>query len=218
MNRTREPLAAWFFERDDQPAVGYQDAVLGQIATLVAEALQVMTVHQILIPERLVLDEWVERGDGAVEFSPLMVPFGSHLNIHHPAAFAAAVLEISRPTGKLPTRLEVSGKTLLLDAEGAGVMVSDAVELRGFAVVRVAIEVPTYVDTWLPYDLSAVEQSEVYQRNAPRLIAVLEELSRLPGITVSDIGMTKYAFTSGFELDNHRDRSGEPVPLLDDMR
>lgn len=217
MNRTQGPLAAWFFERDDQPAADYQDAVLGQVATLVAEGLQVMTAHQILMPEWLVLDEWVEHGDGVAEFDPLTVPF-DRLNIHRPPAFAAAVLEISQLQGKLPTRLEVSGKTLLLDAGGAGVTMSDAVELRGFAVVRVAIEVSTYVDAWLPCDLHAMEQSKVYQRNAPRLIAVLEELSHLPGITVSDIGMTNYAFISGFELDNHRDRNGEPVPVLDDTQ
>lgn len=209
MNHTRGPVAVWFLERDDQPAMDYDEAVLGQVAELTTEAARVLLAHQLLVAPQLVLTNWVDAGDGAVDADPVDV------RLDEPERLIEVVLADVRQRGRLPMRMELSGQSLLFDATGRGSMVPGVLALHGFGFTVVAAEISTYVDAWLPYDLRAAAQPEVYQRNAPRLAAALEELAALPGVSTSDLGPSKYAMVAGFELDNHRDLDGVPLPVID---
>jgi hypothetical protein len=210
MSHTRGPVAVWFLERDDQPAMDYDETVLAQVAELTAEAARVLRAHELLVAPRLVLTNWVDAGDGAVDADPVEVRLDTTERL------AEVVLADARRRGRLSMRLELSGQSLLFDAAGRGSMVPGAVALHGFAFTVVAAEISTYVDAWLPYDLGAAAQPEVHERNAPRLAAALEELAALPGVSTSDLGPSRYAMVAGFELDNLRDLDGVPLPVIDD--
>lgn len=45
--------------------------------------------------------------------------------------------------------------------------VADLVHLRGHAFFECGVHVSTATDIWLPYDLRAQEQWDVYEANAP---------------------------------------------------
>ncbi|WP_299455331.1 hypothetical protein [uncultured Microscilla sp.] len=76
------------------------------------------------------------------------------------------------------------------------------------------IRIITDADIWLPYNLLAEPQPEIYQLNAPRLKNALEKIEQLTGIEpVYD--NTKYARVNKYELENRMDDEDQPEEVIE---
>ncbi|EAY28344.1 hypothetical protein [Microscilla marina] len=76
------------------------------------------------------------------------------------------------------------------------------------------IRIITDADIWLPYNLLAKPQPEIYQLNAPRLKNALEKIEQLTGIEpVYD--NTKYARVNKYELENRMDDEDQPEEVIE---
>jgi hypothetical protein len=215
MNRTPSPVASWTFSRLSAPVTRYDETTLEQMVTLAVEALDVVAGHELLVPERVVLQAWRE-------------PFGAAESAARPSAdstpaeFAAVtgdlrqpVLDLARTRGAFPEEIHFSGPGAVYDADGGRSEVDDLVHLYVSAFYEVSVRLVTHVDIWLPHDLRAVEQWDLHEANAPRLRAALAALAELPDVEESHVDKTKYAEVASTEVLNHIDYFGRAVPVLD---
>ncbi|WP_046777020.1 hypothetical protein [Streptomyces yangpuensis] len=76
----------------------------------------------------------------------------------------------------------------------------------GFATV----DLITYSDTWMPYDLRGRAQSAVYEANAPRLASVLEELTEVLGSDMDPEDPTYFGTPTATGVVPHVDPDGTP--------
>ncbi|MBK7077298.1 MAG: hypothetical protein IPH44_33905 [Myxococcales bacterium] len=107
--------------------------------------------------------------------------------------------------------------------EGTGVVVQPAgrVEVRDVVTAGLAesggvgtIFVETRCDAWLPFNLRGMPQQELYELNAPRLRAALEEIERRLGVRGAGES-TKFAQCEGYTLVNYFDVCEEPVDIAE---
>ena len=66
----------------------------------------------------------------------------------------------------------------------------------------------TYVDVWMPFDLAGRAQAALPERDAPRLSAVLRDLSAALLVNVDPEGVTPFARSVDSGLENRRDVDG----------
>ncbi|MFI5676378.1 hypothetical protein [Streptomyces cellulosae] len=106
-------------------------------------------------------------------------------------------LDVASPVADVAQRLASRIETELrpgeigsvyADAKSDGVVISERRELREEKLFRlgasalldyVSVELVTYSDVWLPYDLAGRPQPAVFAENAPRLSAVLRDFSEI---------------------------------------
>ncbi len=74
------------------------------------------------------------------------------------------------------------------------------------------IRIITDCDAWLPYDINAKEQSNIYQLNAPRLKAALEEIEATTNIEPTWEN-TKYAIVDKYTIKNYEDELGNAIDV-----
>ncbi|GGP86146.1 MULTISPECIES: hypothetical protein [Streptomyces] len=72
------------------------------------------------------------------------------------------------------------------------------------------VELITYSDAWMPYDLKGRAQSAVYEANAPRLEAVLAELTRVLGSDMDPEDPTYFGTPTGTGVVNRLEQDGTP--------
>jgi hypothetical protein len=161
-------------------------------AELVSGMLAVLGRHGLLRARRL--EGWGAGGR--------VVPLGGG----DEESVAAALEEVARPA------VTFRGDGLVYDGEGAAVVMPDPVTVTLFTEGGVSAEVATDLDVWLSYDVHAVAQHAVAERNRPRLRAALEEIAGFAAL-VRDSG-TRYASVDGFRVRNHTNVFGEPIAVV----
>ncbi|MCX9193774.1 hypothetical protein C3Y87_20820 [Carbonactinospora thermoautotrophica] len=199
----------WMFELEDPVPAGVEgvEYLLGRLSVAAA----VLSEASFLVPSKLECRRWKAFKlpvvalplDGVVEPGPLADQLG---------AFAA---EHGAPEAQ-PSKLRLSGPGRYFDASGE-VHVDDRLcdlEITNYRTHGSILVLSVYSDVWLPYDLTARPQPEVWRRNAPRLEAVLRQLEAAFGVEVEPGEPTKHAEILRYGLDNLRDVRDEVIDTL----
>ncbi|MEU3513594.1 hypothetical protein ABZ733_38335 [Streptomyces longwoodensis] len=79
----------------------------------------------------------------------------------------------------------------------------------------VGVDLETRTDFWLPYDLKARPQPEVYAANAPRLSAALRDLSQALDSDTDPDDPTNFAKPDETGVENYFDRDGNARDVWD---
>ncbi|MET9922673.1 hypothetical protein ABZZ04_37275 [Streptomyces sp. NPDC006435] len=72
------------------------------------------------------------------------------------------------------------------------------------------VELATYSDIWMPFDLRGREQEETFSRNRPRLSAVLVEISGALGLKTDPDDPTRFGIPTETGVANHFEDDGSP--------
>ncbi|MFB6505969.1 hypothetical protein ACFYXP_34790 [Streptomyces sp. NPDC002466] len=72
------------------------------------------------------------------------------------------------------------------------------------------VELATYSDIWMPFDLRGREQGEIFSLNRPRLSAVLVELSGAFGLKTDPDDPTRFGIPTETGVANHFEDDGSP--------
>lgn len=219
MIRTPSELGVWTFSRADRQVEFYDEATLSDLCTLVVDSARVLARHELLLPSRIVLKAWREPLGGAESAvhessNPDPIDLDGIDLLTGPDQFHTIVGEHARVRGSFPEEIEVVGDGVVLDESGHRDAVPSLVRLTGSAFPDLTAVLSTDVDVWLPYDLAAVQQWAIHERNAPRLRSALMELEAMPGILASHVEMTRYAEVEPHEVRNHIDGFGRAVAVL----
>ncbi|MFG2589187.1 hypothetical protein [Streptomyces sp. NPDC048438] len=103
------------------------------------------------------------------------------------------------------------------EAKSVGVVVNSGKRIYEEGLVRlgasavldyVGIDLVTFSDVWMLYDLKGRAQPAVHAANAPRLSATLRDLSEALHSEIDPDDPTHFAKPTDFGVDNYRDRDG----------
>ncbi|MFE2415180.1 pentapeptide repeat-containing protein [Kitasatospora sp. NPDC059408] len=101
----------------------------------------------------------------------------------------------------------------------AGMLLSPAGDVRTEGLFRLsvstytdfaAVDLTTFSDAWLPFDLRGRPQPAVHEANAPRLAAALAELTEALGSDMDPEDPTYFGTPTETGVDPHFDRDGAP--------
>ncbi|MEU9037235.1 hypothetical protein AB0D45_20355 [Streptomyces sp. NPDC048352] len=96
-----------------------------------------------------------------------------------------------------------------------GTASEDPVETPFVISVRVStdffhVDLATYTDAWMPYDLRGRQHAAVFQANRPRLAAVLKALAETLGVETDPDDPTWFGIPTDVGVDNHFEDDGSP--------
>ncbi|MEV6683239.1 hypothetical protein AB0N09_41270 [Streptomyces erythrochromogenes] len=194
------PVARWTWG----DFIGGADPLVRCLGDLVA-ARSVLASHRLALGEatfRLAVSEAGKSAD--VLFRGVLTLGGSV------EALAGAVRSSMRPgrIGSVDAGSTVSG-SLFDGAEElptAGVLDLNVSVYADFA----AVELITYSDAWMPYDLKGRAQSAVHEANAPRLRSVLADLTDVLGHDMDPEDPTHFGTPTETGVVPHADQDGTP--------
>lgn len=174
-------VARWAWGRDDETA----DALVCCLRDLMA-AYGVLTAHRFAVDQHVAPVSVSEAGksNSPLVKGELTVEPGAR----HPKAAVQAVAAMADQVraglrageiGSVDAYVKCSG-LVAVDADGQEVR-QEGLFLLGASSFAdfVTVDLMTHSDVWLPYDLKGRPQPEVYAANAPRLAAVLRDLSEV---------------------------------------
>lgn len=203
MIRTERPIGKWTVQLrgNSEPQAAVEKCV--QLMMHIASILDEL---QLLRPDTMIVDGWINARSGRfADFPDYEATLAGPADIK-PVVGALPKYEV------IPATVLVRGSTAVKSSSGY-VWVRRALELRADSSVLCAVEIATYIDVWLPYDLRGSPQEEVYSMNAPRLTEALRAVRLIPNTQVESDEVTPYAVVGRVSLMNHTDSAGRVVPV-----
>ncbi|MFI9308353.1 hypothetical protein [Streptomyces triculaminicus] len=202
--RAPRECGSWFWDLEDVSQPGLDSALA--VAHRMAEVLE---RHGLLTPHRLEYS-WYVLDSGGIDVTTtlaLTVPLGdSHVS--------ERVLQ-SRPCGFPDAEVDdihVVGPGTWIDAKGESRREPRLVDLSvSPAPVSLTAELAVHHDIWGWFDFAGKPHPDVYQRNAPRLKAALQELNSILGVDAEPGEATHFGFASDLGIgtpDAYEDGSG----------
>lgn len=200
------PVARWTWGRDHRPGEEVV-ACLGELLT----AQAALRKHGFVVGASGARVSVSEAGTpNSLLFEGELTP-GAAL----PPAYAARLLAERVDAGRRPGEigsvdaLAVCSGSVVDDADGRETR-QDMLFLLGASAFAdfVGIELLTYTDVWLPYDLKGRPQPQVFEVNGPRLSAVLNELSKGLESETDPDDPTCFAKPTPTGAENHFDADG----------
>jgi hypothetical protein len=190
------PIAGWSWGRDG--SYSWPDCVEGALALLrilarhgiaAGDAEVTIAVRESDNPDRFLIRKGFQSSVlSAVEAGPELL---------------AQSESVMLPGAPGSSDVDIAFACVWLDGEGREhrdekMLVVGASVSTGFLTVMLE----TYGDVWMPFDLCGREQSEVFAANAPRLAAVLTEMSEAFGDEVEPDDSTSFAFSTPTGVEN----------------
>ncbi|MEV0415036.1 hypothetical protein AB0I68_30645 [Streptomyces sp. NPDC050448] len=168
-------------------------------------ARAVLASHRLAIGEPAIRLTISEAGKpNSLLFQGELTPAGSAEELAHTVREALGPGRI----GSVEARSALAG--LLFGPEGEA-RAEGLLDLRTSADADFAtVELVTYSDAWMPFDLKGRAQPAVYAANAPRLAAVLEELTEVLGSEVDPEDPTYFGTPTETGVVPHIDQDGTP--------
>jgi hypothetical protein len=165
----------------------------------------VLALHRLAIGEPVLRLAVSEAGKPhSLLFQGELTPAGS---VEELVQAVGAVLRPGR-IGTADARMTLPG--LLLGAAGE-VRADGLFDLRASADGEfVTVEVVTYSDAWMPFDLKGRAQPAVYDANAPRLTAALAELTEALGTEMDPENPTHFGTPTETGVVPHVEQDGTP--------
>ncbi len=203
-------LVGWCVFESETPVPGGAEGVRYLLERLSAAAA-VLNEASFLAPSKLECQRWRAFKlpavtlplDGVVEPGPLADQLRAFADAHGAPEAELVEMRLSGPGRYFDAAGEVHVDDRLCDLE-----ITNSGSYGSTWIFNV------YSDVWLPYDLTARPQPEVWRRNAPRLEAVLRQLEAVFGVEVEPGDPTKHAEVLRYGLDNLRDVDDEVIDTL----
>ncbi|MFI0902112.1 hypothetical protein ACH4TE_00990 [Streptomyces sioyaensis] len=197
------PVARWTWGRDEQA----EDKVTACLHEL-------LTAYTILLKHRLVVDDAPNVSMSVHEAGkPNSFLFQGDVELDttwsDPAQQLATLVKAALRPGEIGS--------VYADANRAGGFIAGIEELREERLFRVgasmlldhvSVDLVTFSDAWMPYDLRGYDQPAVYAANAPRLSAALRDLSEALDSEVDPDDPTYFGKPTETGVDNYLDEEG----------
>ncbi|MEU6902752.1 hypothetical protein, partial [Streptomyces virginiae] len=175
-----------------------------------------MAARSVLASHRLALGEPTFRLSIPEAGTPAGMLFRSELTATGSAEeLAGAIRSAMRPgrIGSVDARCTVTGS---LSTGAEEIRTEGVFDLTAFVDPSFAtVDLVTYSDAWMPYDLRGRSQSAVYEANAPRLASVLAELTEVLGSDLDPEDPTYFGTPTETGVVPHADQDGTPSDSWD---
>ena len=216
VDRDLGPVASWWFEDRRRPVYPNSRSELRRLLEMCQSATEVLEAHDLLRPVKVVLSGWLRSSSDSnalvrVEEPDVIVIMPKEVGARGLLTHCETTLDqLERKHSFLyPVDIDILGVGAVLTVKGTRCELPDVTWIWGKTLDSHIVDVRTQCDAWLPYTLFAEPQREVWQRNAPRLEAALQEIQNRLGIAPYVNEHSDYAIIDGFRLINHTDVDGE---------
>ncbi|MFC7828543.1 hypothetical protein [Streptomyces sp. NPDC057375] len=173
--RSPRECGSWFWDLEEVAVPGLESAL-----TAAAKMSEVLQRRDLLTPQR------IEYGWYVLDVGDIGVTTGLALTVPLEDDCLPGRVVSSRPSGFPSAEVDdihVAGPGNWIDAAGAAHSEPRLIELSvSPAPVGLSAEISVHHDIWAWYDFTGTPHPDVYQRNAPRLAAALEELNSVLGV------------------------------------
>ncbi|HEY9804459.1 MAG TPA: hypothetical protein V6D25_29270 [Leptolyngbyaceae cyanobacterium] len=183
---------------------------------------EVLENYRLLRPSQIVFSGWLQYDADIdsltkVEKPDIIITLSQENNSSSLLASCEKIVEQLeiKQSFLYPSDIEISGTGIIFDAHKQPQEFPDVTWLLGKTLDAHIVDVNTQSDAWLPYTLLAEPQTKIWEYNAPRLKAALEEITMKLGVTPVTDSHSEYAVIEGFTLINHTDVNDDIIPVYD---
>lgn len=227
IKRQNGPVANWWFEDEEEP-ITYQanPKKLCELLEVCQSVAEVLERYELFRPTMVILADWIDPNSSdnkLLEEEPAVtVPIPNDAGAGKIVDIVKQALErlIQKrsfspgdSTTLYPTTVDVLGTGVVINAAGHKYEFPNVVWLSGAGDGRLAVDVNTQIDAWLPYTLLGEPQLDVYNYNQPRLESALREIQSRLGIVPITDDHNKYVLINGLHLANYMD-DDEPMVVV----
>ncbi|MGB0384946.1 MAG: hypothetical protein ACPGWR_09005 [Ardenticatenaceae bacterium] len=229
IKRQNGPVANWWFEDEEEP-ITYQPnpQKLCELLEICQSVAVVLERYELLRPSMVILADWIDPNSSEnklLEDEPaITVPIPSDAGAGKIVDIVKQALErlIQKREGNrkglplptvYPTTVDVLGTGVVINGAGHKYEFPNVVWLSGAGDGRLAVDVNTQIDAWLPHTLLGEPQPDVYNYNQPRLESALREIQSRLGIVPITDDHNKYVLINGLHLANYMD-DDEPMVVV----
>lgn len=199
--RAPRECGSWFWDLEETGPPGLEPAL-----STAARMTEILERHDLLTPHKIEYDWYVldSGGIGIRSQLALTVPLGD--------SRLPDRVRSSRPSGHPNAEVDdihVLGSGIWLDADGERRREPGLIDLSvSPASVGLSATLSVHHDIWGWFDFSGRPHPEVYQHNAPRLSAALQELNSALGVQGEPGEVTYFGFATEYGI-------GTPDALAD---
>ena len=209
-------VADWWFEYSDEGCIRFKD--YNQIYDFLLKCqatYKILTKAELFYIERIQFTSWMkydvntDENPHKTQKRDVVARFFHHI---HPAKLADECLE--KITGNAepfyyPLHIKFYGWGYIFNEFGHRIKRPTLMRFETITMGFPTIDISTYSDVWLPYDVYGKPQPKVYELNAPRLQKALMEIRDVLGIEPV-IDNTEIADQhEDFTISNKRDSLGD---------
>ncbi|WP_030374825.1 hypothetical protein [Streptomyces rimosus] len=196
------PVARWTWGRDEQA----EDKIAACLNELV-------TAYAALLRHRLVSDASKVSVSVHEAGKPNTFLFRGELELNATRPDPTQQLTAAVKAALLPGKIGA----VYADTNGAGIIIDGDEQLRvdrlfqvgaSMLLDYVSVDLVTFSDAWMPYDLKGRSQPATYASNAPRLSAALRDLSEVLDSDTDPDDPTYFGKPTETGIDNYFDENG----------
>ena len=216
-----EVVADWYFEDRSKLILSRTYADLRRLVMKSSECVAVLQDHGLLFPHKVVFSSGRYKYDNNNKFTRMVDKTELVIDVEKtivgdlPATIFSVVEAEQIEDGFLcPVSISVIGVGDILTSNGQVIQEENVVQLDLLLTDAYVINVLTYSDAWLKFDLKGVSQEIVWLRNAPRLESALLEIEKCIGVKAT---IDKYSWAVKYDqyrLENIRDDDGELLSVI----
>lgn len=211
-----DPVGRWYFAVTCSTVTA--DALIHEMATALASALEVVETAELLLPEELSCERWLGRQGRKLARADVLPMTISTNNLNKSAieSIVRRYLVNQNAVQKFPAELTIRGSGWVFNQTERTEKKLDLCSLRvAYDAGDVIIVLETNSDVWLPYDLQANPQPVLAATNAPRLIDALHALAARFRSEPETGSISKYAVVRPYGLENVRDVESDVIATAD---
>lgn len=198
------PVARWTWGRDDTA-----DALLQCIRDSLA-AYSVLSAHRLACGEPKLQVSVTESGTSNSYLFRGELPVGKGMPTEAAEKLARTVRTELHPGTIGSVDISIACTGIIIEESGEFLQ-EDLFQLGISAFADfVAIDLATFSDAWMPYDLKGIPQPVVHTKNAPRLAAALRELAVVVASETDPEGPTYFGKPTEIGVDNYFEDDGSP--------
>lgn len=214
-------IADWWFEDRRHLVIPKSHLELHQLFSMCQNVIEILEHYQLLYPSQILFSGWLQYNSEQDSFTRVQQP-DIIINLNHGNYSNSFLTNCERIIDQLankphflyPIDVEITGKGVILDAHKKPQEFPDVIWLLAKTLDAHIVDVNTQSDAWLPYSLLGEPQTKIWEYNAPRLQAALEEISIKLGVEPVTDSHSEYAIIEGLSLINHTDAYDQIIPVV----
>ena len=207
-------MAEWWFEYNDKGCISFEShSQIYNFLLRCQATYEILAEAELLYIEHIKLYNWrkfdpTDKSSHRIQRDDPWKIFPSYIE---PLKLADTCLEYIEKEDPFvyPHDIIFTGWGIIIDESGEKVKRRSLVAMKAKTTGFPTIEILTYSDVWLPYDIYAKPQPKRHELNAPRLEKALTEVKKALGIDSMFDGNHLVEQDKEFTLTNCRDSLGD---------